>query len=407
MEEKLIEKLNESISEEEIKIMSFKSIAQALIKSDFNSVREQFIDEEAINRESESIFKLFIRKNFYISIKSGTSIVLLAIRILTSQEYLSLPLLDFIQELIDTGANVLKSDDEGNNCLQIMTNHIKKNFPISSFGFVKEKNLLYRVYLRLMNNIAQKVTRTEGPKSQYEAYITEAEEKWTEIFPSVNSPMKFEDPIPTFNDCVNFLKRTYPNGVLGTTFCSYFYGKVDVNMVNDNGQTIVSYLAKIGQLHQASIDLLLDHDFDFLSTTNGNSLTDELLKENSRDNTQLMDSILEAMRKQKVKSSSANGVYELSLEKYKDYKSDKEKAAKDKEIKDLKQKLEKVEIQNKKIPKLESRVTKLENELTDLRNLLKEMLDSQNACFKENDQKRSPPREKTLIPSRRSGTFNK
>ena len=108
MEEKLIEKLNESISEEEIKIMSFKSIAQALIKSDFNSVREQFIDEEAINRESESIFKLFIRKNFYISIKSGTSIVLLAIRILTSQEYSSLPLLDFIQELIDTGANVLK-----------------------------------------------------------------------------------------------------------------------------------------------------------------------------------------------------------------------------------------------------------------------------------------------------------
>ena len=100
-----------------------------------------------------------------------------------------------------------QSDDEGNNCLQIMTNHIKKNFPISSFGFVKEKNLLYRVYLRLMNNIAQKVTRTEGPKSQYEAYITEAEEKWTEIFPSVNSPMKFEDPIPTFNDCVNFLKR--------------------------------------------------------------------------------------------------------------------------------------------------------------------------------------------------------
>ena len=87
-----------------------------------------------------------------------------------------------------------------------------------------------------------------------------------------------------------------------------------------------------------------------------------------------MDSVLEAMRKQKVKSSSANGVYELSLEKYKDYKSGKEKAAKDKEIKDLKIKLEKVEIQNKKIPKLESRVTKLENELTDLRNLLKEMV---------------------------------
>ena len=108
MEEKLIEKLNEPISEEEIKIMSFKSIVHSLIKSDFNSVREQFIDEEALNRESESIFKLFIRKNFYISIKSGTSIVLLAIRILTTQEYLSLPLLDFIQELIDTGANVLK-----------------------------------------------------------------------------------------------------------------------------------------------------------------------------------------------------------------------------------------------------------------------------------------------------------
>ena len=68
---------------------------------------------------------------------------------------------------------------------------------------------------------------------------------------------------------INF--KTYPNGVMGTTFCSYFYGKVDVNMVNDNGQTIVSYLAKIGQLHQATIDLLLDHDFDFLSTTNGNS----------------------------------------------------------------------------------------------------------------------------------------
>ena len=108
MEEKLIEKLNEPVVEEEIKIMSFKNIAQALIKSDFNSVREQFIDEEALNRESESIFKLYIRKNFYISVKSGTSIVLLAIRILTTQEYLSLPLLDFIQELIDTGANVLK-----------------------------------------------------------------------------------------------------------------------------------------------------------------------------------------------------------------------------------------------------------------------------------------------------------
>ena len=108
MEEKLIEKLNEPVVEEEIKIMSFKNIAQALIKSDFNSVREQFIDEEALNRESESIFKLTIRRNFFISIKSGTSIVLLAIRILTTQEYLSLPLLDFIQELIDTGANVLK-----------------------------------------------------------------------------------------------------------------------------------------------------------------------------------------------------------------------------------------------------------------------------------------------------------
>lgn len=373
MEEALIEKLNEPIVEEEIKIMSFKNIAQAIIKSDFNSVREQFIDEDALNRESESIFKLTIRRNFHISIKCGTSVVLLAIRILTSQD-LSLPLLDFIQELIDTGANVLKSDDEGNNCLQIMTSHIKKNFPISSFGFVKEKNLLFRVYLRLINNIAQKVTRTDGPKSQYEAYISEAEEKWTELFPSVNSPMKFEDPIPTFNDCINFLKRTYPNGVLGTTFCTYFYGKVDVNMVNDNGQTIVSYLAKIGKLHQATIDLLLDHDFDFLSTTNGNSLTDELLKENSRDNTELMDSIFEAMRKQKVKSSTANGVYELSLEKYKDYKTDKEKAAKDKEINNLKIKLEKFEIQNKKIPKLEARVTKLENELTDLRNLLKEMV---------------------------------
>ena len=88
-----------------------------------------------------------------------------------------------------------------------MANHLKKNFPISSFGFMKEKNILYRVYLRLMNNIAQKVTRTEGPKSQFEAYIKEAEEKWTELFPTVNSPMKFEDPIPTFNDCVNFLKR--------------------------------------------------------------------------------------------------------------------------------------------------------------------------------------------------------
>ena len=94
-----------------------------------------------------------------------------------------------------------------------MANHIKKNFPISSFGFVKEKNLLYRVYLRLMNNIAQKVTRTEGPKSQYEAYITEAEEKWTELFPTVNNPMKFEDPIPTFNDCINFLKRVRCNTV--------------------------------------------------------------------------------------------------------------------------------------------------------------------------------------------------
>ena len=108
----------------------------------------------------------------------------------------------------------------------------------------------------------------------------------------------------------------------------------------------------------------------------GNSLTDELLKENSRDNSQLMDSLLEAMRKQKVKSSSANGVYELSLEKYKDYKTEKEKAAKDKEINDLKVKLEKAENQTKKIPKLESRVTKLETELTDLRNLLKEMVGS-------------------------------
>lgn len=108
MEEKLIEKLNEPISEEEIKIMSFKDIAYALLKSDFNAVREQFIDEEAINRESESIFKFFIRKDFYISIKSGSSIILVAVRILTSQYTLSLPLLDFIQELIDTGANVLK-----------------------------------------------------------------------------------------------------------------------------------------------------------------------------------------------------------------------------------------------------------------------------------------------------------
>ena len=108
MEEQLIEKLNEPISEEEIKIMSFQNIARALLKSDFNAVREQFIDEEAINRESESIFKLFIRKDFYISIKSGSSIVLVAIRILTAQHFLSLPLLDFIQELIDTGGNVLK-----------------------------------------------------------------------------------------------------------------------------------------------------------------------------------------------------------------------------------------------------------------------------------------------------------
>ena len=103
-------------------------------------------------------------------------------------------------------------------------------------------------------------------------------------------------------------------------------------------------------------------------------MTDELLKENSRDNSQLMDSLLEAMRKQKVKSSSANGVYELSLEKYKDYKTEKERTAKDKEINDLKVKLEKAENQTKKIPKLESRVTKLETELTDLRNLLKEMV---------------------------------
>ena len=168
-------------------------------------------------------------------------------------------------------------------------------------------------------------------------------------------------------------------------------------MVNDNGQTIVSYLAKIGQLHQATIDLLLDHDFDFLATTNGNlynlnvfrtfglgnSLTDELLKENSRDNTQLMDSILEAMRKQKVKSSSTNGVYELSMEKYKDYKTEKERTAKDKEINDLKAKLGQMESQNKKIPKLESRVTKLETELTDLRNLLKEMV-SVNINFNHN-----------------------
>ena len=88
-----------------------------------------------------------------------------------------------------------------------MANHIKKTFPISSFGFMKEKNLLYRVYLRLINHIAQKVTRTEGPKSQYESYITEGQQKWDELFPTVNSPFKFEDPIPTFNDTVNFLKR--------------------------------------------------------------------------------------------------------------------------------------------------------------------------------------------------------
>ena len=68
--------------------------------------------------------------------------------------------------------------------------------------------------------------------------------------------------------------KTYPNDVLATIFSRYFYGnlnidRVDVNMVNEKGQTIVSYLAKTGQLHQPTIDLLLDHEFDFLSTTNG------------------------------------------------------------------------------------------------------------------------------------------
>ena len=108
MEEELIEKLNQSEPEREVKQMSFKEISIAISKSDFNSVREQFSDEETINKESDSIFQLFIRKDFYICGKSGSSLVLVAIRILTSHYNLSLPHLDFIQELIDTGANVLK-----------------------------------------------------------------------------------------------------------------------------------------------------------------------------------------------------------------------------------------------------------------------------------------------------------
>ena len=99
------------------------------------------------------------------------------------------------------------------------------------------------------------------------------------------------------------------------------------------------------------------------------------MKENtSRENDELMGWLFDAMRKEKNRTGTGGDIYEMSLEKYKEFKSDKEKERKAKEMSELKTKLDKMEIENKKIPKLEKRITRLETELSDLRNLLKQMV---------------------------------
>ena len=48
-----------------------------------------------------------------------------------------------------------------------------------------------------------------------------------------------------------------------TVFCTFFYGKFDVNMINTNGDSVLSLLAKENALSNDALKLFSEHEFDF------------------------------------------------------------------------------------------------------------------------------------------------
>ena len=70
-------------------------------------------------------------------------------------------------ELIDLGANCLKSDDEGNSCLNVLVTHLKSNYAPAK----TTNQLHYRSLLKFTNRIATKCN--EDQRANFEKYIDE------------------------------------------------------------------------------------------------------------------------------------------------------------------------------------------------------------------------------------------
>ena len=178
-------------------------MAIRLVKFDIEKVREQFIYDDALDSVSASIFKLFLTTGPsppFISVKSSTSLILLLCRLLcTKQERVVFPLADFALEIIDMGANVLKSDDEGNSCIGVLSAHLRSKYPSSS---CPPNTLVYRTLLKLANRIADKCNANQ--RAAFDKYIEECREKNSD---AEKDPYDFDNEFVTFEDLAFFLRK--------------------------------------------------------------------------------------------------------------------------------------------------------------------------------------------------------
>lgn len=300
--------------------------------------------------------------------------------------------------------------------------------------------LKYRTLIRLIRKIDDKTVKGTV-KENFRKYIFDGTEIWKKVKESNESIVNpFIDTITDqveFNDALDFFRtdyRKYSVDLQGTTFCTFFYGKFDVNSINNDGDTIVSLLAIKSELTLDIIKFFSQHDFNYLHQyiVNGKylSITDiliEKLKDMSRTPERkgvinkgesiftkikiTINYLLDAMEIQAKKSTECIAGYQRCRKNYEDYLATN---CRQYEILELQEKVKKLEVENQKIPKLEKRVSDIENELSSLRALITQNKENKNKHH--NGPQRSWPNNrnqiaksqshddsKTLIPNRRSG----
>lgn len=386
-EAQLIAKLNEvdleEATESSVERMKWRDMAILLVKLDFAKVREQFVHDDVLDSVSGPIFKLFLSQGPsppLISVKSSTTLILLLCRLIAQQpQRLILPLADFATELLDMGANSLKSDDEGNSCLGVMYAFLK-----SKHGSKPPSTLLWRTVMKLTGRIAANCPEGGELRSSFESYVAECDNG------------DYESDELEFDDLAFFMQKVhcYPAAMRQTLYCVYFYGKIDINAKrNELDDDVIAHLARQGQLDRPALQVAQHYEFDFGKRygVDRQTLVDFVLANKTKNKQQqknLVNLVLSIMKEQSAKTGNSDA-YEASSKSIENIKQAKENVEREKKEKE----------KEKEFAALEKKVKQLESDNSQLTMRLKTVESQVGELWML--LKGTPPNN-ALVPKRRS-----